>query len=131
MGSCGRVGQNINFSVDTPVGKPPKLTAKTPSPPSPPSQRATGHFSAWFCSGCFSCSCTVRHGFEVALFACFGVSIDVFPGFSYSYSAPAVLVLVLVLVLEDTPSSTSTSTISLSTSTIKAKTAQLQNAKAD
>ncbi len=57
------------------------------------------------------------------LFACFGVSIDVFPGFSYSYSALAVL----VLVLEDTASSTSTSTISLSTSTIKAKTAQLQS----
>ena len=34
MGSCDRVGQNINFSVDTPVGKPQKLTAKTPSPPS-------------------------------------------------------------------------------------------------
>jgi hypothetical protein len=59
--------------------------------------------------------------FEVALFACFGVSIDVFPGFSYSYSALAVL----VLVLENTASSTST--ISLSTSTIIAKTAQLQN----
>jgi hypothetical protein len=58
--------------------------------------------------------------FEVALFAYFGVSIDVFPGFSYSYSALAVL----VLVLEDTTSSTST--ISLSTSTIKTKTAQLQ-----
>ena len=55
--------------------------------------------------------------FEVAQFACFGVSIDVFPGFSYSYSALAVL----VLVLENTASSTSTSTISLSTSTIKAK----------
>ena len=41
---------------------------------------------------------------EVALFACFGVSIDVFPGISYSYSALAVL----VLVLEDTASSTST-----------------------
>ena len=40
--------------------------------------------------------------FEVALFACFGVSIDVFPGFSYSYSALAVL----VLVLEDKASST-------------------------
>jgi hypothetical protein len=53
-------------------------------------------------------------GLEVALFACFGVSIDVFPDFSYSYSALAVL----VLVLEDTTSSTSTSTI-------KAKTAQL------
>jgi hypothetical protein len=50
--------------------------------------------------------------FEVALFACFGVSIDVFPGFSYSYSALAVL----VLVLEDTASST-----------IKVKTSQLQN----
>jgi hypothetical protein len=62
------------------------------------------------------------NGEKVALFACFGVSIDVFPGFSYSYSALAVLVLVLVL--EDTASSTST--ISLSTSTIKAKTAQLQ-----
>jgi hypothetical protein len=60
------------------------------------------------------------NGEEVALFACFGVSIDVFPGFSYSYSALA------VLVLEDKASSTSTSTISLSTSTIKAKTAQLQ-----
>ena len=57
-------------------------------------------------------------GFEVALSACFGVSTDVFPGFSYSYSALA------VLVLEDTASSTST--ISLSTSTIKAKAAQLQ-----
>jgi len=54
---------------------------------------------------------------EVALFACFGVSIDVFPGISYSYSALALL----VLVLEDSASSTSTSTISLSTSTIKAK----------
>ena len=42
------------------------------------------------------------NGEEVALFACFGVSIDVFPGFSYSYSALA------VLVLEDTASSTST-----------------------
>ena len=52
-------------------------------------------------------------GFEVGLSACFGVSIDVFPGFSYSYSALAVL----VLVLEDTASSTSTK---------KAKTAQLQ-----
>jgi hypothetical protein len=52
--------------------------------------------------------------FEVALFACFGVSIDVFPGFSYSYSALAVLVLVLVL--EDTASST-----------IKVKTSQFQN----
>ena len=52
-------------------------------------------------------------GFEVALSAWFGVSIDVFPGFSYSYSALAVL----VLVLEDTASSTST---------IKAKAAQLQ-----
>jgi hypothetical protein len=62
--------------------------------------------------------------FEVALSACFGVSTDVFPGFSYSYSALAVLVLVLVLVLENTASSTST--ISLSTSTIKAKAAQLQ-----
>ena len=61
--------------------------------------------------------------FEVALFACFGVSIDVFPGFSYSYSALAVL----VLVLENTASSTSTSAISLSTSTIKAKTVYLQN----
>ena len=50
-------------------------------------------------------------GFEVALSAWFGVSIDVFPGFSYSYSALAVL----VLVLEDTASST-----------IKAKAAQLQ-----
>ena len=40
--------------------------------------------------------------FEVALFACFGVSIEVFPGFSYSYSALAVL----VLVLENTASST-------------------------
>ena len=40
-------------------------------------------------------------GFEVALSACFGVSIDVFPAFSYSYSALAVL----VLVLEDTTSS--------------------------
>ena len=29
MGSCGRVGQNINFSVDTPVGKPQKLTSET------------------------------------------------------------------------------------------------------
>jgi hypothetical protein len=62
------------------------------------------------------------NGEEVALFACFGVSIDVFPCFSYSYSALAVL----VLVLEDKASSTSTSTISLSTSTITAKTAQLQ-----
>ena len=53
------------------------------------------------------------NGEEVVLFACFGVSIDVFPGFSYSYSALAVL----VLVLEDTASSTST---------ITAKTAQLQ-----
>jgi hypothetical protein len=43
--------------------------------------------------------------FEVALFACFGVSIDVFPGFSYSYSALAVL----VLVLENTASSTTKS----------------------
>jgi hypothetical protein len=61
--------------------------------------------------------------FEVAIFACFGVSIDVFPDFSYSYSALAVL----VLVLENTASSTSTSTISLSTSTtIKAQIAQLQ-----
>jgi hypothetical protein len=51
--------------------------------------------------------------FELALFACFGVSIDVFPGFSYSYSALAVL----VLVLENTASSTST---------IKAQTAHLQ-----
>ena len=34
MGSCGlaRIGQNENFSLDTPVGKPRKLTAKTPSP---------------------------------------------------------------------------------------------------
>jgi hypothetical protein len=45
------------------------------------------------------------------LFACFGVSIDVFLSFSYS----ALAVLVLVLELEDTASST-----------IKAKTAQLQ-----
>jgi hypothetical protein len=60
--------------------------------------------------------------FEVALFACFGVSIDGFPGFSYSYSALAVL----VLVLENTASSTSTSTITLSTRTIKAKIARLQ-----
>ena len=44
------------------------------------------------------------NGEEVALFACFGVSIDIFPDFSYSYSALAVL----VLVLEDTASSTST-----------------------
>ena len=51
--------------------------------------------------------------FELALFACFGVSIDVFPDFSYSYSALAVL----VLVLENTASSTST---------IKAQIAQLQ-----
>ena len=58
--------------------------------------------------------------FEVAQFACFGVSIDVFPGFSYSYSALAVP----VLVLENKASSTST--ISLSTSTIKAQIAQLQ-----
>ena len=85
-------------------------------------ERPTGHFSAWFCSGCFSCSCNVRHGLEVAICACFGVSIDGFPGFSYSYSALAVLVLVLVL--ENTASSTST--ITLSTSTIKAKIAQLQ-----
>ena len=61
-------------------------------------------------------------GFEVALSACFGVSIDVFPAFSYSYSALAVL----VLVLEDTTSSTSTISLSTSTSTKKAKTAQLQ-----
>jgi hypothetical protein len=54
--------------------------------------------------------------FEVALFGCFGVSVDVFPCFSYSYSAVA------VLVLEERASSTSTSTISLSTSTIKDKT---------
>ena len=59
-------------------------------------------------------------GFEVALSACFGVSIDVFPAFSYSYSALA------VLVLEDTTSSTSTISLSTSTSTKKAKTAQLQ-----
>ena len=43
------------------------------------------------------------NGEGVALFACFGVSIDVFPGFSYSCSALAVL----LLVLEDTASSTS------------------------
>jgi hypothetical protein len=54
-------------------------------------------------------------GFEVALIACFGVSIDVLPGFSYSYSALAVL----VLVLEDTVSST-----------IKVKTSQLQKSEA-
>ena len=29
MGSCGRVGQNKHFSVDTPVGKPQKLTSET------------------------------------------------------------------------------------------------------
>ena len=40
--------------------------------------------------------------FEVALFACLGVSIEVFTGFSYSYSALAVL----VHVLEKTASST-------------------------
>ena len=65
-------------------------------------------------------------GFEVAIIACFGVSIDVLPGFSYSYSALAVL----VLVLEDTASSTSTSSISLSTITIKVKTSQLQKSQA-
>ena len=63
-------------------------------------------------------------GFEVAPIACFGVSIDILPGFSYSYSALAVL----VLVLEDTASSTST--ISLSTITIKVKTSQLQKSQA-
>jgi hypothetical protein len=58
-----------------------------------------------------SAAIAAANGFEVALFACFGVSIDIFPGFSYSYSA----IGVLVLVLEDTASST-----------IKVKTAQLQ-----
>jgi hypothetical protein len=56
--------------------------------------------------------------FEVAMFECFGFSIDVFPGVSQSYSA------IVVLEFEETASSTST--ISLSTSTIKAKTEQLQ-----
>jgi hypothetical protein len=64
-----------------------------------------------------SAAIAAANGFEVALFACFGVSIDIFPGFSYSYSASAVLVLMLVL--EDTPSST-----------IKVKSAQLQKPSA-
>ena len=60
--------------------------------------------------------------FEVALFACFGVSIDVFPGFSYSYSMkwysysysmPYLRVRVRVL-------------LTRSTSTKKAKLSQLQ-----
>jgi hypothetical protein len=51
--------------------------------------------------------------FEVAVFECFGVSIDVFPGLF-------VLVLVIVIVLENARSITSTSTFrprGLSTST--------------
>jgi hypothetical protein len=55
----------------------------------------------------------VNRPFEVALFECIGVSIDVFPGLF-------VLVLLLVIVIEKPHSITSTSTIrlrGLSTST--------------